>query len=203
MDPETGTFLSREPLQVSVSWTGNSHTYGSGRPTLMLDPTGLTNCQMEEPECAAGIYLDPPGYPPVPNSGPDCPNGDCPITDPSIYDLCGSLYYCQIDACRSTVPFEDFSKDKADFIVSAARPVLGEYGHKYLRDCAQDVACSSRWDVVFLTNSDVAFNQAVNEAVAAAPPQAAFALKALLLGRMVLFAPVGQIWSAYKTKYGH
>jgi RHS repeat-associated protein len=39
-DPETGTFLSREPLATAESWTGNHYSYGGGSPAALDDPTG-------------------------------------------------------------------------------------------------------------------------------------------------------------------
>jgi len=41
MDPETGTFVSREPMAVRPVWRGNPFAYGAGNPTRYLDPTGL------------------------------------------------------------------------------------------------------------------------------------------------------------------
>jgi RHS repeat-associated protein len=43
MDPETGTFLSRDPLVSVRAWTGNGFGYASGRPSLLTDPSGLCN----------------------------------------------------------------------------------------------------------------------------------------------------------------
>jgi RHS repeat-associated protein len=40
MDPETGTFLSREPMAVFPGWGGNPFGYGAGNPATMVDPTG-------------------------------------------------------------------------------------------------------------------------------------------------------------------
>ena len=41
MDPETGTFLSREPLAVRPGWGGNATSYGGANPVRFIDPTGL------------------------------------------------------------------------------------------------------------------------------------------------------------------
>ncbi|MGD9932298.1 MAG: RHS repeat-associated core domain-containing protein [Dehalococcoidia bacterium] len=41
MDPETGVFLSREPLAVAPGWIGCTHEYAAGRPTNLIDDTGL------------------------------------------------------------------------------------------------------------------------------------------------------------------
>jgi RHS repeat-associated protein len=41
MDPETGVFLSREPLAKRPSWTQTSYGYAGGSPSSAVDPTGL------------------------------------------------------------------------------------------------------------------------------------------------------------------
>ena len=41
MDPETGTFLRRDPLAVSPSWTESSFDYAALNPASDVDPTGL------------------------------------------------------------------------------------------------------------------------------------------------------------------
>jgi RHS repeat-associated protein len=41
MDPETGTFLSREPLAARPEWTGTPTGYAVGNPARLTDPTGL------------------------------------------------------------------------------------------------------------------------------------------------------------------
>jgi RHS repeat-associated protein len=40
-DPETGTFLSREPLAKDKDWLGNSYSYAICSPVVFSDPTGL------------------------------------------------------------------------------------------------------------------------------------------------------------------
>ncbi|MBI5947479.1 MAG: RHS repeat-associated core domain-containing protein [Chloroflexi bacterium] len=44
MDPETGTFISREPMAAAPRWMGNPFGYGSGNPSNLSDPTGLFGC---------------------------------------------------------------------------------------------------------------------------------------------------------------
>jgi RHS repeat-associated protein len=41
MDPETGVFLSREPLAVFPGWLGNPLGYAGANPARIIDPTGL------------------------------------------------------------------------------------------------------------------------------------------------------------------
>ena len=40
-DPETGTFLSREPMALSAGWIGHPTGYGANNPVRMTDATGL------------------------------------------------------------------------------------------------------------------------------------------------------------------
>ena len=52
MDPETGTFLSRDPLAVFSEWTDGHFAYASSNPVALTDPTGLVNCG--DAECGGG-----------------------------------------------------------------------------------------------------------------------------------------------------
>ena len=40
-DPETGVFLSRDPLASRPTWFGNGFSYGNSNPANLADPTGL------------------------------------------------------------------------------------------------------------------------------------------------------------------
>ena len=42
-DPETGTFISREPMEVRPGWTANPFGYAEARPVSLVDPTGLSS----------------------------------------------------------------------------------------------------------------------------------------------------------------
>jgi len=44
MDPDTGTFLSRDPLASLQGWTANAFTYAEGNPVSRVDPSGLDWC---------------------------------------------------------------------------------------------------------------------------------------------------------------
>jgi RHS repeat-associated protein len=43
-DPETGTFLSRDPLANGVDWIERPYGYGGSNVTNLTDPTGLWSC---------------------------------------------------------------------------------------------------------------------------------------------------------------
>jgi RHS repeat-associated protein len=49
MDPETGTFISREPMASTPLWLGGHYLYGMSNPAFVTDPTGLWPC----PGCGA------------------------------------------------------------------------------------------------------------------------------------------------------
>jgi RHS repeat-associated protein len=110
-DPETGTFLSREPMMLAPGWGGNPFGYAKVRPTSLVDRDGLAPTPpIENDPC----YIDQ-------GPSPQCPppTGD-PGSNPfnpflKIYDkvLIGAtklliseyghnaLVGCvQIDACR-------------------------------------------------------------------------------------------------------
>ena len=59
MDPETGTFLSREPLARFPGWTGNPLGYAGGSPVGLVDPTGLVPVEGDGPGGCGGCD---PGY---------------------------------------------------------------------------------------------------------------------------------------------
>jgi RHS repeat-associated protein len=46
-DPETGTFLSRDPLASKPTWFGKSYGFGNGNSANVTDPTGL--CGVSDP----------------------------------------------------------------------------------------------------------------------------------------------------------
>jgi RHS repeat-associated protein len=86
MDPETGTFLSRDPLAASPSWLDRGHGYVRSNPITGTDPTGL--CLDGSPECqGAGNGV---------TSGSPCPAGGCQINDrdgfPKPSDLEGYFF---------------------------------------------------------------------------------------------------------------
>ncbi|MGH9252004.1 MAG: RHS repeat domain-containing protein, partial [Acidimicrobiales bacterium] len=57
MDPETGTFLSREPLARSPRWTAPNFAYANGNPASLVDPSGLApvdgdGCELGNTACS-------------------------------------------------------------------------------------------------------------------------------------------------------
>ncbi|MCL4231897.1 MAG: RHS repeat-associated core domain-containing protein [Dehalococcoidia bacterium] len=49
MDPETGTFISRDPLTALPSWIGSPYGYGSSNPVSHIDPLGLADVVGTDP----------------------------------------------------------------------------------------------------------------------------------------------------------
>ncbi|MCL4231899.1 MAG: hypothetical protein KJ053_09970 [Dehalococcoidia bacterium] len=47
MDPDTGTFVSREPLALAPGWTGSLYGYGAANPARYADPSGRTLTEVE------------------------------------------------------------------------------------------------------------------------------------------------------------
>jgi RHS repeat-associated protein len=58
-DPETGVFLSRDPMAAGNGWLGHGHSYANGAPTLRSDPAGLRPEDGGESNwsCASGCWL--------------------------------------------------------------------------------------------------------------------------------------------------
>ena len=68
-DPETGTFLSREPLSANPGWREAAFAFAAGSPVNFYDPSGLRPLEVCEPNCGPSKYVDIPD--------PGCPNRDC------------------------------------------------------------------------------------------------------------------------------
>ncbi|MEX0784304.1 MAG: RHS repeat-associated core domain-containing protein [Dehalococcoidia bacterium] len=54
MDPETGVFLSRDPLAASPLWTWPAHGYANGNPSNLADPEGTVPCST--PDCTKPTF---------------------------------------------------------------------------------------------------------------------------------------------------
>jgi RHS repeat-associated protein len=54
MDPETGIFLSRDPLAIIPGWRMAPYSYASDSPTMMTDPIGLCPWGVPQKACDAG-----------------------------------------------------------------------------------------------------------------------------------------------------
>ena len=124
-DPETGTFVSREPMAVSPSWTGNPTSYAGANPARYTDPTGLF---------------------PVDESGCALTDAGCQARTKAEADensVCNGLYYYQWQFCRDELGDETFGHWKAKVIVFGlfGRPLVGEYLHNHLKSCAEDSEC--------------------------------------------------------------
>jgi RHS repeat-associated protein len=68
MDPETGTFMSREPLALVPSWTGSYLGYGAANPARYADPSGLA--LVDGGDGGPSWAIQPP-----PRTDPDGPGG--------------------------------------------------------------------------------------------------------------------------------
>ena len=80
-DPETGTFMTRDPLSVAPEWTGHPFQYTGARPTNASDPTGL--CMLWEDGCIDDITshaIDKCVDGSVVPSGGQCPVPDKPAS---------------------------------------------------------------------------------------------------------------------------
>ena len=56
-DPETGTFLSRDPLAGSSGWTGSPTGYANADPANQADPFGLSPCWVFAKVCTNPLDL--------------------------------------------------------------------------------------------------------------------------------------------------
>ena len=80
-DPETGTFVSRDPLADSSTWMGHPTSYVEGSPTNFTDPRGLRLCGSDPDDCESNPRLPDrgPSLKPLDTGGsrlacvPQCP----------------------------------------------------------------------------------------------------------------------------------
>ncbi|MCC6269043.1 MAG: RHS repeat-associated core domain-containing protein [Dehalococcoidia bacterium] len=80
-DPETGTFLSREPMAVGPRWTHSNHGYANARPASMIDPSGTVAIDTEGCEVGnVGCHERAGGY------------MGCTWTTPQSCDLAAGIY---------------------------------------------------------------------------------------------------------------
>jgi RHS repeat-associated protein len=81
MDPETGVFLSREPLASAPSWSGATHGYVGANPIIRVDPTGLWSVIPPMGGCLLGLGPwcrdDDNGPPSEPVCDPQSPPEAC------------------------------------------------------------------------------------------------------------------------------
>jgi RHS repeat-associated protein len=119
-DPETGTFLSRDPLSSQVGWLGHPFAYGNGNPALLTDPRGL----------APGLG----------DFGPD-PTKICKGMGPWFGKICGSSVEITSNLTELT--------EKASRALQYAFNLVGEYLSKAL-DAAYDQLMSKLNDPIAL-----------------------------------------------------
>ncbi|MGH9252632.1 MAG: RHS repeat-associated core domain-containing protein, partial [Acidimicrobiales bacterium] len=136
MDPETGVFLSREPLAVVPGWTGNHYGYGAGNPARLSDPTGLRVCDDTGGPCTGPVYGGSSGSgssepPPPPPGGVVAQTCGTPTTPTAA----GSTPNCTDN--RNPNP----SGKAPDFgwgAVAAFGSLVGEYVERGLRAYGQN-----------------------------------------------------------------
>jgi RHS repeat-associated protein len=175
MDPETGTFMSRDPLALFPDILGHHFSYAAARPVSLLDRDGL----IESPpnlRCEELPYTD------FPVAG--CPHTGTP---PS----CGVYAWSR--------PCDDPVGDKLEsvanlgldiaawFAVSSTRDIVGESAHKSIASCVQKPDCRSTIDLLMDWKTVMTVDISL---VLTGHPEIAL---------IVTLAP--SIWKAYKRVY--
>ncbi len=184
-DPETGGFLSREPMASGPSWPANSFVFGVGNPGRFVDRSGLypadengCHADRQDPECARRI-------------------------DAEWDRTCGGLYYYTYDHCRDSLGNANVFKDAYyGAIVTVAKPLLGEY-HQRLVSCVRDDECRKNSDAFFQTLQGFGpggVDQAARDAALASPWPWLAGVYSIL--RALPGTGASQVWAAYKYEYG-
>ena len=88
-DLETGTFLSREPLERLPGWTGNALGYAGANPSRYFDPSGFVpvdsnGCRDNDTGCQRRVQAESEG-------------------------ACAGLYFYTYTYCKDRVPFSDWT----------------------------------------------------------------------------------------------
>lgn len=97
MDPETGTFVSREPMAVLPGWSDHSFGYAAARPVSLADPSGLS---ASPPNWKCAFVFD--DYGPTPG----CPHTGIPAecgtawSEACANDLIGEYLKNTIAGCK-------------------------------------------------------------------------------------------------------
>lgn len=109
-DPETGTFLSRDPMANAPGWSENSLVYAAGSPSNRVDPRGLWS--IIPPSILGGCVM---------GVGAGCKGGG----PPGIDGECDAWSaYTMSDKCRKQVDrLDDWIQDQLADIA----PLIGEY----------------------------------------------------------------------------
>ena len=150
-DPETGTFLSREPLAKWIAWLGPTHSFGAANPVRFTDPAGTRPC--DDTECPS-VQIPPENMPP-PESGPDFPDGNIYNPPPSAYAVCDGLYYYLEEHCRALLPLVDWTQPLREYarkglqFAGCQSPTATDFScafHEAMKGCASNTTCRSAID---------------------------------------------------------
>jgi RHS repeat-associated protein len=135
MDPETGTFASREPMAVIPGWTDNGTSYAGSSPVRYTDPTGRVFTD-EGGGCGGGCD---PGYQGENGPSPCVLSYECEYDGPPVpgpgdrVDMSGHGGICnQSNFC--------------DFIAYAAGAIGEFYGVKVNRAHTQEML-KQKWNI--------------------------------------------------------
>ncbi|MBE7519744.1 MAG: RHS repeat protein [Thermoflexaceae bacterium] len=185
MDPETGTFISRELLEATPGWTGNPFGYAGANPARMVDPTGLQpidsdGCELANDACQVRAGSNDPHW----GHFVDMVCKAAREGSDSIAYLCNDL----VDALPdfNWGPLLDI---RDEVVIRTTRMLMGEYVHNGLVLCSQDEACRDMVDAAFQTNR---VHSAEVSLFAKGKPGA---------GATIWLS--SQAWEAYKRRYGH
>jgi RHS repeat-associated protein len=107
MDPETGAFVSREPLAALPSWLGSSSTCVGAHPTGLVDPSGLRACDHGEPACSGLVKPSDSSLESWLNHNVPHGNGEFRVQD-GIMRYCPRGPYGVTCGARSAVQTSDF-----------------------------------------------------------------------------------------------
>ena len=187
-DPETGTFMSRDPMSASPGWSGNPLGYAGGNAVSRADPTGLVVTGDDVGDLFDAATVD----------------RVCFQLRSQSAELCDRfLDIAQAYGLGSAPLFDRLRDAYYRGLVKAARPTLGEY-HQTVADCARDSHCREEWDGFFQTVQGLD-QSGPDQAVRSASE----ALGMPLLGRIYTIlrylggAAPSQVWAAYKHVYGN
>ncbi|MEX0781888.1 MAG: RHS repeat-associated core domain-containing protein, partial [Dehalococcoidia bacterium] len=152
MDPETGGFVSREPMAIFPAWTGTPHAYANSNPARMFDLTGLASvdsgnggagcCSNQAKPVVAPVAqtCSAPTTPTPSGSGPNCTDNTA-TGDPWGDPWAGARAFASLIGEYAAKAVRQMGENELAQIEAETRAYQAVFGS--IRSCVRDLACNT------------------------------------------------------------